>query len=81
VLIFLSLAEHYAEIVADAGINAHVPQDTWDRIVADLVAHAARSEIAAGFEAAIAASSHVLAASFPPGSGNANELDDHLVEI
>jgi putative membrane protein len=81
VLIFLSMAEHYAEIVADAGINAQVPQETWNAIVADLVAHAARGEIAAGFEGAIAASGYILAASFPPGNGDANELDDHLVEI
>jgi putative membrane protein len=81
VLIFLSLAEHYAEIVADAGINAHVPQDKWNAIVGDLTAHAARGEIAAGFEGAIAASGELLAASFPPAGAAANELDDHLVEI
>lgn len=81
VLIFLSMAERYAEIVADAGINAHVAQETWNAIVADLVAHAARGEIAAGFEGAINASGEILAASFPPRSGDANELDDHLVEI
>lgn len=81
VLIFLSLAEHYAEIVADAGINAHVSQDKWNAIVGDLIAHAARGEIAAGFEGAIAACRDVLASSFPPASAEANELDDHLVEI
>ena len=40
VLIFVSLAERYAEVVADSGINAKVPQETWNDIVADLVAHA-----------------------------------------
>ncbi len=81
VLIFLSLAERYAEIVADAGINVHVSQDRWDAIVADLVAHAARGDIVAGFEGAIAASGAVLAKSFPPAAGDDNELNDHLVEI
>jgi putative membrane protein len=81
VLIFLSLAEHYAEIVADQGINAHVSQDKWDAIVADLVVHAAKGQIAAGFEGAIAAAGALLANAFPPDDGNANELDDHLVEI
>lgn len=81
VLIFLSLAERYAEIVADAGIDAHVPQQTWNAIVADLVAHAERGQITAGFENAIVASGEVLAARFPPSEADANELDDHLVEI
>ncbi len=80
VLIFLSLAERYAEVIADAGINAHVSQETWDTIVADLVAHASRGEIADGFEGAIAAAGEILANTFPP-TGDTNELDDHLVEI
>ncbi|MBO6717321.1 MAG: TPM domain-containing protein [Rhizobiaceae bacterium] len=81
VLIFLSLAERYAEIVADAAINAHVPQERWNEIVAALTARAAKGEIAEGFEKAIAATGALLAASFPVGAGNTNELDDHLVEI
>ena len=40
VLLFVSLAERYAEVVADAGINAACPQETWDGVVAGLVAHA-----------------------------------------
>lgn len=81
VLIFLSLAERYAEIVADAAISADVPQQRWDGIVGELTAHAARGEIVAGFEGAIAAAGEILAAGFPVGSRDANELDDHLVEI
>src|SRR5436305_3738536 len=37
VLIFASAAERYAEIVADAGINAKVTPDVWDSAVAALV--------------------------------------------
>ena len=40
VMLFVSLAERYAEVVADAGINSRVPQETWDGVVAGLVAHA-----------------------------------------
>ena len=81
VLIFLSLAERYAEVIADAGINAHVPQERWNAIVADLISHAARGDIVGGYEGAIAACGDMLAEAFPPASGNENELDDHLVEI
>ena len=40
VLIFVSLAERYAEIVADAGINSRSRRTIWDGVVADLIAHA-----------------------------------------
>lgn len=81
VLIFVSLAERYAEIVADAGINAKVPQDLWDSIVAGLLEDAQRGRLADGFVTAIAAVGALLAEHFPVGASDVNELDDHLVEI
>ena len=33
-LIFVSVAERHAEILADTAIDARVPQGTWKRIVA-----------------------------------------------
>jgi putative membrane protein len=81
VLIFVSMAEHYAEVVADAGINARVPQERWNAIVAHLTAHAAKGEIVAGFEHAVAEAGALLAAEFPRGREDPNELEDRLVEI
>jgi putative membrane protein len=81
VLIFVSLAERYAEVVADAGINAKVPQDGWDGIVADLIDHASENRLADGFVAAIATVGALLSQHFPVTAHDANELDDHLVEI
>ncbi len=81
VLIFVSLAERYAEVIADSGIDAHVPQDTWNAVVADLVAAARHGSLAAGFVAAIDAVGALLAAHFPVRPKDRNELDDHLVEI
>ncbi|MFU0507192.1 TPM domain-containing protein [Pseudaminobacter sp. NGMCC 1.201702] len=81
VLIFVSLAERYAEIVADSGINQHVPQDGWDDIVGDLIAHARRDRLADGFVSAVATVGQHLALHFPVGTEDINELDDHLVEI
>lgn len=81
VLIFVSLAERYAEIVADAGIDAKVPQDLWDSIVAGLVEDAGRGRLSEGFVTAIAAVGTLLAEHFPVRADDLNELDDHLVEI
>lgn len=81
VLIFVSLAERYAEIVADAGINARVSQEMWDSIVAGLIDDARHDRLADGFVAAVGAVGALLAEHFPVGPDDVNELDDHLVEI
>lgn len=81
VLIFVSLAEQYAEIVADSGIDAKVAQESWNAVIADLTAKAAQGRLADGFVAAIEAVGAELAHHFPAGADDRNELDDHLVEI
>ncbi|HEY6629913.1 MAG TPA: TPM domain-containing protein [Rhizobiaceae bacterium] len=81
VLIFVSLAERYAEIVADAGINARVPQDMWDSIVAGLLEDARNGRLADGFVTAVTEVGALLAEHFPAGTEDINELEDHLVEI
>jgi putative membrane protein len=81
ILLFVSLAERYAEVVADAGINAKVHQDEWNNIVAILTEHAGRDDLTAGFLMAIEKAALLLEEHFPAGPGDINELDDHLVEL
>lgn len=81
VLLFLSVEERYAEVIADSGINARVEQKDWDRIVSLLVSHAGRDRLADGFCEAVAEVGALLARHFPPRANDRNELDDHLVEI
>ena len=64
-LIFVSLAERYARIVADDGIAARVPQSQWQGAVDALVAHMREGRIADGFVAAIERCGAVLAEPFP----------------
>ena len=80
VLIFVSLAEHYARIIADEAIAAKVHQAEWQEAIDALTAHMGRGEIAAGFTAAIERCGAVLAAHAPP-DGSANELPDQLYVI
>jgi putative membrane protein len=81
VLIFVSLAERYASVVADSGINQHVPQHAWDGVIRDLTTHAGRNQLADGFVLAIGTVGGLLATHFPTKPDDINELDDHLVEI
>src|SRR5262245_50345974 len=52
VLIFVSIAEHHVEIIADTGINAVVPPGTWDQAVAAFVAEVRAGRVVEGFLAA-----------------------------
>ena len=81
VLIFASAAERYAEIIADAGINQKVDAEIWHAAIADLTSAVKAGRPADGFVAAIERCGTVLAAHFPPGSLNREELPDKLVEI
>ncbi|WP_214476248.1 TPM domain-containing protein [Mesorhizobium sp. dw_380] len=81
VLVFVSITERYAEVVADSGIDTKVGQHVWDDVVRDLTAHAGDDRLADGFVKAIEQVGAVLAEHFPVTSGDINELDDHLVEI
>jgi putative membrane protein len=77
ILIFVSLAEHYARIVADEGIAQKVPNTEWQATIDAMVSHMRSGQIAAGFAAAIERCGTVLAAHAPP-NGSTNELPDRL---
>jgi putative membrane protein len=81
VLIFISVAERYAEILADHGIHSKVPPGTWQTIVDHLTGRIGANRTADGFVAAIDEVGKHLARHFPPGSHDPNELPDHLIVI
>lgn len=81
VLIFVSLAERYAEVVADSGIDGKVEQALWDDIIRDLTQSAAAGRVTDGFIEAIDKVGAVLAKHFPVSPGDSDELENRLVEI
>lgn len=76
VLIYLLLAEHKLEIVADRGIHACVPQDAWDAIAQAATQRFAAGEYEHGMIAAEEAITTLLVRYFPAESVNPNELPD-----
>ena len=81
ILIFVSLAERYARIIADDEIAARVPQSAWQGAVDALVEHMRDGRVADGFIAAIDACGNELARHFPQAAGNRNELPDRIYVI
>lgn len=80
-LIFVSLAERYAEIVADAAIDDKVAQVEWNELVAGITTSAAAGRLHEGLGEAIDRAGALLATHFPRDEGDRNELPDHVVEI
>lgn len=81
VLVFISVAERHAEIVADSAIEARVPKGTWQEIVDRLTAAFGDGRHTDGFVVAIREVGGHLSTHFPPGSCNSNELPDHLIVL
>jgi len=80
VLIFVSLAERMAELIADEGIAAHVEPQVWDRAMAALAEGLKRGEPGAGFAAAVGLCGDVLAERFPADpNDNPNQLPNSVV--
>jgi putative membrane protein len=77
VLIFVSIAEHYARIVADQGIASKVGQAEWQEAVDALTRHMRDGRMAQGFVAAIDRCGTVLAAHAPPADPP-DELPDRI---
>jgi putative membrane protein len=81
ILIYLSLAEHRAEIVADEAIHAQVSNDVWGDAMVDMITHVREGRIADGMAAAVRDVGAVLAQHFPRAEDDRNELPDRLIEL
>lgn len=81
VLIFVSLSEHYARIVADRGITDKVDQKVWRGAIDVLISHMREDRVADGFIAALEQCASVLAEHFPPGTTHENDLPDRIYLI
>ena len=81
VLIFVSVAEHYVEVLADKGINDRVDPAVWQHAVDAFVTRVRAGQVADGFVEAVERCGVVLIEHFPRTPGDADELPNHLIEI
>ena len=79
VLIYLLLADHDIEIVADRGISARVDQREWDQITHTMEEAFRAGQFEQGLLAGIRAITTLLAQHFPPTGNNPDELSNRPV--
>jgi len=81
ILIYLSMREHRAEIVADEAIASKVPPETWGEAMAAMLVEIKAGRCADGMIAAVERVGAVLAEHFPRAADDHNELPDRLIEL
>jgi putative membrane protein len=81
ILIYLSMGEHRAEIVADEAITKVTTPETWGEAMATLLADVRDGRPGDGICAAIQQIGIVLAEHFPKTTTNPNEIPDKLIEL
>jgi putative membrane protein len=81
ILIYLSMGERRAEIVADEAILKVTTPETWGEAMAALLTEVKQGRPADGIVAAIERVGAVLAEHFPRSAGDTNEIPDKLIEL
>ena len=81
VLIYLSMREHRAEIVADEPIAELVSAEVWGEAMADMLAEIRQGNVADGMAAGVRDVGKVLSEHFPRADDDTNELPDRLIEV
>jgi len=80
-LVYLSMAEHRAEIIGDAAITEVTTPETWGEAMTALLTQVKAGRIAEGIAAAVEEVGVVCADHFPKSEGNPNEIPDKLIEL
>ncbi|MDP9421758.1 MAG: hypothetical protein M3Q19_02810 [Pseudomonadota bacterium] len=81
ILIYLSMAEHRAEIVGDEAITKVTTPETWGEAMTALLTHVKAGRPGEGIVAAVEIIGDVLAEHFPKSGEDSNEIPDKLIEL
>jgi len=81
IMIYLSMQEHRAEIVADQPIAEKVPAEVWGEAMVDMLKEIKQGRIAEGMAVGVRDVGFVLSEHFPRQDDDENELPDRLIEV
>jgi putative membrane protein len=81
VLIFVSVAEHYAEIIADKGLHPKVTPAEWQAIVDRMTAKIGAGQAGDAIVEAVGLVGEILARHFPGSPDEVQRLPNHLIVL
>jgi putative membrane protein len=80
ILILISLFEHRVQVLADSGINARVPEHTWEELVAIIIAGLRAGDTCNALCQAIDRCGELLREHFPAKADDSNELPNLIIK-
>lgn len=81
ILIYLSMSEHRAEIIADEPIASKVEAEVWGEAMAEMLDEIKKGRLAQGMAVGVRDVGFVLSEHFPRAEDDENELPDRLIEV
>jgi putative membrane protein len=81
VMIFVSIFEHFVEIIVDSGVSHKLPNSIWQNIIDEFITDVKNGNFEEGYIEAIQAIGEILKVEFPIQKNDKNELSNHFVEI
>ena len=79
ILLFVSLEDRQAVVLADKGIAERMPKETWDQLCEMLLRGARYGDLASGYQAAVARCATILEKKFPVTRYDKDELPNQLI--
>lgn len=80
ILIFVSEAEHYVEIITDRGISQHISDEQWQKIIDEFIVDVKDGRTLEGFIQCIRNCGELLS-EYCPATGEKNELPNRLIVL
>lgn len=81
ILLYVALAERYAEVVADTGITERVDEGAWRGIIDEITTATKEGRLADGLVGAVEQAGRLLAKDFPPRENDTDEISNKVVMI
>jgi len=81
VMIFVSVFEHFVEIIVDNGVSNKLSNSIWQDIIDEFTADVRNDKFESGYVKAINSIGNILKVEFPVQYNDKNELSNHLLEI
>lgn len=80
IMLFVTEAERYVEVLVDKGISEKVDQQVWQGIIDEFITLVRAGKTAEGYEQAIDKCGALLIEHFPLSDQSKDELPNHLIE-
>jgi putative membrane protein len=80
-LIYVAMAERYAEIVTDTGLTARIGDKAWRGLIEALIESIRQEDLAGGLVRTVDGAADILAPLFPPRPGDRDEIPNKVIVI